>query len=148
MPGEGSYRVKGSTLRKEIEYLSDTGRLPTILALLSPEARALVTNPPLASAWIDGALVDEVLAALYNSEGPQAILSMQRQLIFGPIMALLLPVSTGLVRVLGASPAALYSRFAEMTKRNVEGVDYKYTSLSHRSGKMLVRFLSTKPSPP
>src|SRR5439155_8313761 len=64
-----AYRIKGVTLRAELKWLTENGKLERIRPRLSPPATALVENPPLPGSWIEGELFDEFVDALGELEG-------------------------------------------------------------------------------
>ena len=142
-----AYRIKGNTFRAHVAYLKENGLCDAVLARLSPEAAALVVQPPLPASWVSGALLDEICVAVHALKGKETLLQMERAVIWGPLTKMFIPILQGLFRVLGASPGALAARFQDVVKRHVEGMEFRYEPVSENSGTMTIRFATDRPVP-
>jgi hypothetical protein len=135
-----SLLVKGATVRAHLKWLAKDGKLEAVLQRVPPETAALIRNPPLASTWIDSQVMEPMMCALEELGGKAAILRMSRDELREDLMTPLRPMIAGVLRLFGTSPATIYGRLNDMVKTTVRGMEFKFQSLSERSGSMEVRY--------
>jgi hypothetical protein len=138
------YRVKGWIFRGHVAYLKKHGRLDAVVARLSPAAAAAVVTLPLAGSWIDGPLLDEIVEVVDALEGTPALLAMEEAMLRLDMVAVLLPMVQGLIRIFGTSPATLYRRLGDLIRTSSQGIEFHYIETSERSGTMEVRYHTNK----
>jgi hypothetical protein len=139
-----AYRVKGGIFRSHVLYLKKHHKLEAVLARLSPKTAALVTTLPLASSWVEGPALDEIVEAVDALEGTAAVLEMEEAMLRLDVVPLVLPMLQGILRICGTSPATLLKRFGDITRTSVQGLDFRYEPTSERSGQMEVRYSTHK----
>src|SRR5262249_14039403 len=116
------------------------GRLDDVLARVSPETAAMARNLPLPGSWIDGWFLNELVQGLYELEGTAGARRLVQGVVDGRMMSILLPVIKAVMRVLGGSPAILFSRYGDVLQRHVEGLDFVWTQTDDTSGSVVLRF--------
>src|SRR5262249_10234826 len=121
----------------QIELLGITKE---VLAAVSDETRAELENPPPASSWIDAMVIEEMIAAVDSVRGLYAVRKVTRDGQMAAIAPLLQPVLSGLLRLFGTSPLTLLQRFAQLSSRNVRGLELEWTTDSERGGRLRIKF--------
>ena len=136
MTQPSKYLVKGSSVRAYLTELQETKKLEALTARVSPEAAALVRDPPMPSSWVDAHRMGELVEAYSGLAGHEAALELGRAVVGKHMLPFFLPMLTGIMRVIGVSPASLFARFGTIVQTSVRGVDYRYQALSDTSGRM------------
>jgi hypothetical protein len=134
------YLVKGSAVRAYVKELEELKKLDAVLARVSPEAAALVHDLPMPSSWVDAHRLGELVEALCVLDGRHAALELGRAAIDKQLSPLLMPMLTGILRVIGVSPATVFMRYESIVQTTVRGTEYRYQATSPRSGYMDVRY--------
>src|SRR5262249_38761482 len=124
--GASSYRVKGSTFRAHVKHLDKVKKLGPVLDRLSPQAAQAVTTLPLPTSWLDASLLDEIIEKVAEVYGIDRVLEMERELLKGEVLPFVFPMLSGVMRVLGTSPATLFGKFHELTRTMVQGIEFTY----------------------
>jgi hypothetical protein len=137
------YLIKGGTFRAYVKQLADTNRLETVLGRVSPETAALARNLPMPSSWIDAHRLNEIVLVIYTVEGPEAALRLGRDVVDKQMLPFFLPMLRGIMKVIGVSPASLFSRYQGIVQTIVKGIGFTYTVTSPRSGIMDLRYAIT-----
>jgi hypothetical protein len=128
-------RLKALTFRSYVRIIATDGRRDAVLALVPPETAALIAEPPLAGSWMDLRHVIHITQAVEQIAGMTAVRDLARRSTDDarkPYMA----VVEGVLKLFGASPATLFKRMNTLVSSFIEGVAYRYTGLSERSGVM------------
>jgi hypothetical protein len=139
--------VKGSLVRAVVLTLEAHGLREQVLALVSPEAGALIREPPLATRWIEARLHDEILEALLQLLGPDGLRALNREAVERGVHPLLRGTAMRLLRVFGTSPAALLSRFDRVSGTTARGVVYSYTPTGPMSGWFEIEYPTMREVP-
>ena|SRR5438105_254370 len=134
------YRIKGKAFRAHLNYLRDGGRFHQVRALVSPEIAAIMDHPPLPSAWVEGKIQEAIRDGVYELEGAVGVLRMARAAIDREMLPFFFPVLRGIMRMVGTSPATLFARLEDIIRSSCQGIDFRYTALSERSGVMNVAY--------
>jgi hypothetical protein len=140
MPGKAGYEVKGSLVRAYTKQIDQLGILPAVLHLVTPETRQQMEDLPLVSAWIDAAVIEEMIAAVESLRGTEAVRTVTRLGQETGVMPLIKPVVVGMLRLFGTSPHTLLSRFSQFTRNNVRGMAFEWRHDSERSGTLIILF--------
>jgi hypothetical protein len=107
---------------------------------VSPEARALLDDLPLATAWIDARLINEVYEALYRVLGETELRRLNYEAVEHGVTPLVRGAVERLLRVFGVSPATLLSKFERIAGTTARGVVYRYESLGETSGRFDIEY--------
>jgi hypothetical protein len=140
MTAKAGYEVKGSLVRGYTQQIDKLGLLPQVCAAVSDETRALMTHPPPASVWVDAMVIEEMIAAVDELRGVEAVRAIIRDGQLGSVLPLLRPFISGALRLFGGSPLTLLSRFAQMSGLNVRGLEMEWTTESERAGRLRIKF--------
>ena len=140
MASRGSYELKCWTVRAHLTQAAKLSAFPEVLAKLPAETRQTLEALPLAAAWVDGMVLQDLLTAVDAVCGIDAA----RQVSLGAqetsIGPLLMPIVSGLLRVFGATPNTLLSRFSDMTRTQLRGIALRWTLEDPRKGCLLATF--------
>ena len=132
-------RVKGLAFRCYVNWLQREKKTDAVIARLPAPTAALLREPPLPGAWIDGMDMVRIVSAIEMVAGLDAVRRCGKETIED-----LLPkhhtLVTGLLRLFGATPATLFRRVNDLMRTSVEGINYTYTPKDERSGVMEVRY--------
>jgi hypothetical protein len=140
MAETSKYLIKGSCVRAYVKELEETKKLDAVLTRVSPDAAALARTPPMPSSWVDAHRLGELVEALCAIDGRDAALQLGRAAVDKQMLPLLLPMMKGIMRIIGVSPASLFSRYQTVLQTTVRGTEYRYEPTSPRSGHMDVRY--------
>lgn len=132
--------TKGSVVRSMAATLGEHGLLDGIAAAVSPAARAMLLDPPLPTAWIDGRVVNEVYEAILQLHGADVLRRMNRQAIERGVSPLIRGAAESVLRIFGASPATLLSRLGRVGGTMARGVTYRYDAESDTSGVFEIEY--------
>jgi hypothetical protein len=128
-------RLKAQSFRSYIGLLEKDGKRDAVLALLPPDTAAIFTHPPLASTWMDYRHSVVVAQAVEKLGGMAAVREMARKGTDEARKPYMGVVET-VLKLFGASPAILLKRMNSLVSSFIEGVEYRYTATSERSGVM------------
>jgi serine/threonine-protein kinase len=138
--GRASYEVKGSLVRAYVQQIEQLGFLAEVLDAVPKDTRKLLVDPPLHNAWIDASVIEEMICAVEQLRGLETVrVVTQRGQELG-LMPLMRPVVVGMLRLFGASPHTLLSRFTQFSKNNVRGMAFAWTHESDRAGTLTIQF--------
>jgi hypothetical protein len=116
------------------------GPIARVLEAMPPESRAALQSLPLPSAWMDGLALSELMIAVDHVYGVAALRTMTMRAQQTGTTPLLMPVVGGLLRVFGASPHTLLSRFGDLVKTQLRGVRIEWTLDSPCAGRLAVTY--------
>jgi serine/threonine protein kinase len=134
------YDVKGSLVRAYTQHIESMGLLPSVLSMVSPSSHQLMIDPPLSNEWVDGIVIEDMILQVEALRGVAGIREVTRAGIHSNILPILKPVVIPMLRLFGASPHTLLSRFGQFTKNNLRGIDFQWVSTGERSGTLRVQF--------
>lgn len=135
-----NYEVKASALRGYVSVLQRRGFLEELLRDASEGTRRVVASPPAASAWIDATPTEELMALLAEKKGLARVREVSREALDEGVVPLVLPLVSGILRLFGTSPATLLARTELLTRPNLRGVSFRFTSSGEKSGVMVLTF--------
>jgi hypothetical protein len=134
------YLVKGSAVRAYVKQLDELKKLEAVLARVSPEAAALARNLPMPSSWVDAHRLGELVEAYATLDGRDAAVDLGRAVVDKQLSPLLLPMLQGILRIIGVSPATVFTRYESIVQTTLSGTEFRYHPTSPRSGYMDVRY--------
>jgi hypothetical protein len=102
------------------------GRLDTIAQSAPPALRCLLAQPPLASEWISGAIMNEFLSAIAANYGLDTVQRVTRGAVNESMVPLMRSYAGALLRLFGATPHSIFSRVNDVMKLTSRGVDASY----------------------
>jgi hypothetical protein len=132
-------RIKGLAFRAYVTWLQREKKIDAIIARLPASTAALVKEPPLPGAWIEGVDMVRIVSAIEMVAGIEAVRRCGRETIEDMLPKHHMLV-TGLLRLFGATPATLFRRVNDLVRTSVEGMSYTYTPTEERAGVMEVRY--------
>jgi hypothetical protein len=139
--------VKGSMVRSVAAVLVDRGLRDAIAAQVSPEARALLRDPPLPTEWIDARHFNEIYEALHEKVGADELRHLNREAVDRGVSPYVRAAAESLLRVFGVSPAALLSRLERVAGTTARGVVYRYEPLDDTSGTFEIEYPALRDVP-
>jgi hypothetical protein len=89
---------------------------------------------------MDAGPIEDMIGALAALRGLDAVRAVTRAGQETGGLTILRPVLTGLLRLFGATPSTLFSRFGELTKTELRGVRFQWVSETPRSGGLTVTY--------
>jgi serine/threonine-protein kinase len=134
------YDVKGSLVRAYTQQIESMGVLQQVLSMVSVSSRRTMLDPPLSNEWTDGIVIEDMISQVEALRGVAGIREVTRAGIHSNILPILKPVVIPMLRLFGASPHTLLSRFGQFTKNNLRGIDFQWISTGERSGTLRVQF--------
>jgi hypothetical protein len=135
-------RLKASTFRSYVKCLIQDGRRDAVLALVPHETAVLIKDPPLAGSWMDLIHIFRITQAVEQIAGMTAVRELARK---GTEDARrpYTSIVEGVLKLFGTSPATLFKRMNLLVSSFLEGVEYRYTPKTDRSGVMEVEYKTT-----
>jgi hypothetical protein len=147
LPVESLPLAKAGFLRGYIDYLRTAGLMDAVRERVSPDTRALLDDPPLASHWCSVRHTHQIIEAVGALGGAAAVRSMARHGAHSSTWVVLRPVLQGMLRMFGGSPRSLISR-ADLALRNTSrGIRISYQERSATSCGMEYRSSSVRWTP-
>jgi hypothetical protein len=134
--------VKGSIVRSLVAAIAAHGQRDAVAARVSPAARALLTDPPLPTMWIDGRLSLELYQAVYDAAGAEQLRRISREAIERGVVPLLRSIIERVLAIFGTSPATLLSRLDRAAAGTTRGLVYRYEAIDDTSGRFEIEFPS------
>lgn len=139
--------VKGSVVRAVVTVLTEHGFRDAVSSRVSPGARVLLVDPPLATMWSDARLHNEILQALLDVAGADRLRRINRVAIDRGVSPLLRATAERVLRIFGASPAALLSKLDRVAGTTARGVVYHYAEINAGSGHFEVEYPTLRDVP-
>lgn len=68
--------ISGAVLRSYVEEMRNTGALDDVLARVPADVRSLAQKPPLPISWVDARLTNQLLVALQEARGREAVVEL------------------------------------------------------------------------
>jgi hypothetical protein len=134
------YEVKGAAFRAYIAQVVKMELLDAVKERVAPETRAAIDSPPLPGVWMDANVVEDLVGAIEALRGMEAVRVITRAGQKDGVLRFLMPVVTGVLRLFGAKPDTLLSRFADLTKSFIRGTTFEWKMVSPRAGTLTVVF--------
>jgi hypothetical protein len=128
------YEVKGYLFRGILGALEQEGLLMSVRDKVPPEVRAVIQNPPLAGAWMEGGLLDAVSDVVLELHGVQALRRIHGAGVNRGAMTVLRPVAESVMRMLGVAPGKLLGQLNRMQQSAVRGLEHKWQETGPNAG--------------
>ncbi len=139
-PSSPSVETKGSVVRSLAATLSEHRLLDGIAASVSPAACRMLRDPPLATEWVDGRVLNEIFEAILLLHGADLLRRLNRQSIERGVTPLLRGAAESVLRVFGVSPATLLSKLGRVAGTTSRGVNFHYQAESETSGAFEIEY--------
>ena len=94
----------------------------------------MLVDPPLPTAWIDARLINEVYEVLFVLLGATDLRRLNLEATQRGVSPLVRGAAERVIRIFGASPGTLLSKFDRVAGTTSRGVLYRYESRSDTSG--------------
>jgi hypothetical protein len=135
---ETAVQVKGSLVKSVVVTLTRHGLRAEVLARVGATAAALIRDPPLPTAWIEGRHHNEILQALHDLLGPEELRALNREAV--ELAPFVRGAALAVLRAFGTSPDTLLARFDRVAGTIARGVIYRWTPSSDSSGFFEVEY--------
>jgi hypothetical protein len=132
-------KVKANTFRSYIRILTEDGKLDAVAALVPGDTAQLMRNPPLPGSWMDGRHMHDIVVAVDAGGGLAAVRELSRRGTADARKPYMSIVET-VLKLFGTSPATLFKRMNKLVDSFLQGVDFRYTPQTERSGVMEVEW--------
>jgi hypothetical protein len=132
--------IKIATVRAHLTQIEKLGLLDSVTKNLSETSREALAQSPLPTAWVDVTVMHDIIAALEKVAGMDAVRTVTMRAQQAGTTPLLMPIIGGLMRLFGASPNTLLSRFDDLAKTQLRGAGFKWVLDSPKSGRLTVTF--------
>lgn len=132
--------AKASTLRGMIKVLEARGLLGAVRAHVTAATRALLDAPPPASSWISHAAFEDLGLAVVAVAGTKAWREVTFTAGRDSVLPLLRVGIEGVLRLFGATPVVVFSRWQQLAASSVRGIHYEFRSTGPRSGEIVVTY--------
>jgi hypothetical protein len=139
MAEEEKPEISGAVLRSYLEEMRKTGALDDVLARVPAEVRALAQKPPLPISWVDARLTNQLLVALHEARGREAVVELGVNITTKRLSGMLRPLLRTSLKLFGATPASFFSRFEQFTSLLIRGVKFEYLPAGDTAGKLVLR---------
>jgi hypothetical protein len=132
--------VKVATVRAHLIQIENLGFLPQVMAKLPEETRRALAALPLPTSWVDGKVMQDIVCAVEAVRGMDAVrlVTMRAQEV--GTTPLLMPVVGGVMRLFGATPNTLLSRFGDLVKTQLRGPTFQWVLDAPKSGRLTITF--------
>jgi hypothetical protein len=137
-------RLKASTFRSYVKLLVADGRLAEVRAQVPPDTQRMLDDPPLASTWMEWRHTEAMVLAIEKQWGTPAIRDYSRRSI-AEMRGINLRIAEGILRIFGMSPATVYKKMNDSIRSLCEGMEYEYTSLGERVGRIEASYAEPVP---
>ncbi len=137
---------KGSIFRGYLDALTNVGLLDEVKRRVPPATQALIEQPPLVSSWIDSAHNDALVEVYVALRGDEACADLGYFIITKSISAIVRPVLSGIVSILGASPHAVLSRVDMVASNHMRPLSFTYARLGDRSCELTMKVVDPLPA--
>jgi hypothetical protein len=138
--GRGGYEVKCSTLRAHLAQVEKLAEFPAIREKLPPETRQVIDALPLPTAWVDGMVMQDLMAAIEAVAGGEGARQLSLRAQEAAIAPLLMPIIGGVMRLFGTTPSTMLSRFDDLTRTQVRGLTIRWEPDGSNAGRLVVTF--------
>ncbi len=134
-----SYESSGTYIAAIARALQQLKQFEPVMAKAEPHTAQMLSAPRSQAWWSEqesSALANSILAV-----GGEALLQQVGQLaVTESISAVIRPLVTVLMALLGPSPATLFGRFGQLSQAAVKNVKCSWTSTSATSGELTVTY--------
>lgn len=141
-PLAGTDQVKASVLRGYAIALTEMGAMAEVRTRLPAATLRLLMDPPPVTAWIPGMIVEHITGALADVRDLAAVRQCGRRSTEAGVGGIARGVIEGVLRLFGASPAALFSRYKTLSSNFVRNIDFAWEPEGETAGSMIMRIRS------
>jgi hypothetical protein len=115
----------------------------SVLATLSPEAKAMVESA-WSRSWWPGPLAEGIAVAVLEVHGPDALERVGFETVTRSVGPIITPLISVIGAIFGLTPPSLFERMTDLSSTSIKGVSLGWRSTSASSGELSV----TYPTPP
>jgi len=145
MRSPGASLAKGTVLRGYLAQLRRRGWLDAVIGAASQETAELLREPPMATTWIDGAVLEEIYSIVAERFGADAVRSLVRDAIAASVSVPVMPIVRGILRVFGVRPDVIFERLDLVFRTSLSGLTFRYSKDGPRSGVVEVAYVAHRP---
>jgi hypothetical protein len=142
-PRRGKCEVKIATVKAHLTQLEKLGLLGAVMENLPEASRRALQSSPLPTAWVDVTVMHDIVVSVEKVAGMDAVRTVSLQVQKAGTTPLLMPIIGGLMRLFGATPNTLLSRFDDLVKTQLRGAEFQWALDSPKSGRLTVTFPRT-----
>jgi hypothetical protein len=128
-----------------MSWLRDEGLLEPLRAKLSPQTAALLTRPPLPTAWIAAPQMDELYACIAGLRGEDAVRAMALDAVRRSLGTLLRPLLSMYMKLAGSTPRAIFAHMPALAALFIKGVAFEWTPTGPSSGELFIGYANAPP---
>jgi hypothetical protein len=140
--------VKGSSLRGLLLALDAAGMREVVTADAPADVRAVLAAPPPATAWMPNRAFECVALAVEARAGRRRWRELMHTASLEGVIPLLRAALEGFLRLFGARPDTLFTRWHQVASTMVRGIRHAYRPLGPRRGEMEVTLKGCVGVPP
>lgn len=129
-------------VRGFLHALVEHSLLERVQAELDPAARAIAKAPPLPSEWVDGRVLFELNAVVYDLFGEEVLARVSLDGNRAGISRLVRFGVESTLRLFGVSPATMFARIGQLSASTTRGIDYTWTADGPRKGTLRICYPS------
>jgi len=128
--------VAGSLLSGYVSVLDRRGLLPSVRAAVSERTRALIDDPPLAIAWVEASVMEEMMGAIHQLHGREAVREIALENARTKAGPIVIPFMRTLLALWGATPESLFKHMHRLVAIQARGLHVSYIPGTPTSGTM------------
>lgn len=135
-----AHGFSGFTVNGISRALERLGFKDTLLAQLSPAARAAIEKPSLFK-FHDGPLIDEVMITVAQQRGVDACAQVMEDATQDSIQGVVAPLARMYLTLKGDDPAVLFERFNDLMRAACRGITAQWAKTGPRAGTLAITYV-------
>lgn len=139
-PEKPSRTTTGGMLLAYVRWLDGQGLTDQVVGELTPEAAALVRDPPIVTALLDARLTDELLAAVSRHRGADAVRQLGYDSARHAFHPVLRPLIDSTMAIYGKTPGAILGRLQWIAGPMISGATIGFGATEPFSGVVEIRY--------
>jgi hypothetical protein len=132
--------TSGNTVRGLLAELKSRGLLEAVRAGVSPEARAMMDDPPLFIAWVPSQRYEELMVRLWEVAGNQEAQQVVHACVLNACGPLILPLLKTFMRIFHGLPVSVLKNMGKVISMQSRGIQVEYEAETERSGHFTIRY--------
>jgi len=132
-------------LRAYVPWLRNEGLLEPLRARCSPKTAALLARPPLPTAWLDEATINEIYDGVEALRGLDGARAMGLYASRSALGMLLRPMLGMYLKLSGSTPASVFSHLPAMAALFIRGIAFSWTPRGPTQGELVIAYANRAP---
>lgn len=138
-PETAKRETSGTVVRGLLEELRSRGLFDSVRAGVSPEARAMMDDPPLHITWVPSERHEELLVRLGEIAGREKVREIVYAFMRSAVGPLVAPLVKTYFRLFGASPVSVLKNLGKVAYLLYRGMQLEYEPQTARGGFVTLR---------